>query len=274
MASIVFWFFGVVKGSWFDGDETVLLLDSISFGIALFLWIGIWQGYDYDKIAHVFCLTWFPMFVCYWKYLGGIDGSATYIFFTVLMIYLGLLQGKSRLFMTVLLCLINMMLTLDSGSEILLSIGSQENQINPLSINYLLNSVIVASIVVFIKVKFEKEREKIEIRNLNLDRVNQELSIKNEMLSNQQLQIKNIQNNLEELVHERTLELEDRNKELESYAYDNAHLVRRPLSNILSLLEILKEEDKKGMSETQLKNIGKHAKDLDQIVQKINMILH
>lgn len=274
VTSIVFWFLGMIKGWWFSGDQSILILDTISFVIAVMILFALNRGIRPDVLANLYCLSWLPMFILYWKYYNGIEGSMTYVFFTVLVIFLGLLQGRARMFMTIGFSLINLMLTLDAEAEILLTIAPSENLINPLSLNYLVNSIMVAAIVVFIKVQFDNERKNIEIQNQYLDRINDELSLKNEMLSNQQLQIKAIQNNLEELVHERTVELENRNKELEAYAYDNAHVVRRPLSNILSLLEILNQENLEGASKSQIMEIKKKASDLDEVVQKINMILN
>lgn len=274
VASVAFWFLGVVKDLWFDADQAIIALDTISFLIALVILLALSKGANPNLMANWYCLTWLPMFVLYWKFLGGVEGSATYIYFSICVIFLGVLNGKARLFMIVSLCLVNIILTLDADPEVLLKISSTENLINPLSFNYLFNSAIVAAIVVFIKVRFDQEREDIEAQNQNLDKINTELQIKNQLLSNQQEQIRHIQNNLEELVHERTLELENRNKELEAYAYDNAHVVRRPLSNILSLLDILNQEDNDGVSKDQLKEIRTKASNLDEVVKKINMILH
>lgn len=273
VSSVFFWLAGVVKDLWFGADEVILLLDATSFFIAAVVLVAVMKGANPNRMANFFCLTWLPMFVMYWKQLGGMEGSATYIYFSVWVIFLGVLQGRWRLFMTVLLCSVNLILTLDADAQVLLSTESMENLINPLAINYFFNSLIVAAVVVFIKVKFDQEREEIEEQNQQLDRLNSELEIKNQILSNQQEQVRSIQNNLEELVHERTLELENRNKELEAYAYDNAHVVRRPLSNILSLLDIIKVEDGKHKAGAQLNEIKRNANDLDQVVQKINMIL-
>lgn len=274
ISSVIFWFLGVVKDIWFDADQAIVILDTISCLIALIILLGLYRGASPNNMANWFCLTWLPMYVLYWKYLGGVEGSATYIYFTICVIFLGILSGKARLYMIVSLCLINIVLTLDSEQEVLLNIDTTENLINPLSFNYLFNSAIVAAVVMFIKVRFDQERIDIEGQNIKLNKVNTELQLKNELLSNQQEQIRHIQNNLEELVHERTLELENRNKELEAYAYDNAHVVRRPLSNILSLLEILNKEDREGVSKDQLEEIKEKASGLDEVVRKINMILH
>lgn len=270
----MFWFLGVIKDLWFDADQAIILLDATSFVVSLVTLVVLFKGGNANQLANWYCLSWLPMFVMYWKHLSGVEGSATYIYFSICVIFLGVLSGKARLFMIVSLSLVNIILTLDAEPQVLLSISTTENLINPLSFNYLFNSAIVAAVVVFIKVRFDQEREDIEAQNANLDKINTELQIKNQLLSNQQEQIRHIQNNLEELVHERTLELENRNKELEAYAYDNAHVVRRPLSNILSLLEILNQEDEEGTSKNQIKDIRKKASDLDEVVQKINMILH
>ena len=270
--SAMFWFLGILKGLFFNGHQTIIVLDFISFTIAAILIIAKYRKVNSELITKMYCLTWLPMYILYWKFYGGIEGSMTYMFFTVLLIFLGLLTGRARLFMAIIFCLINMILTLDAEAQLLMSIEPTEKLLNPLSINYLFHVSVVAALVVFIKVKFDEEREDIEGQNQNLNQLNLDLSKKNELLGNQQVQIKRIQNNLEELVHEHTTKLEQRNRELKSYAYDNAHVVRRPLSNILSLLEILNvemEEEKE-----QLSNIRKNAQDLDNVVRKINTILH
>lgn len=274
LASMVFWFGGIIKGMWFGADQIVLTLDSISLAISVIVAISLAMSAKPETMAKVFCLAWIPMFVCYWKYIGGVHGAATYMYFSLLIIFLGILKGNTRLYTIVSFCLINLMLTLDAEAEILVELAPRELLINSLSFNYFFNSAIVALVVVYIKVGFDNEREEIEAQNQYLDRINEEISLKNELLSNQQLQIKTIQNNLEQLVHERTLELETRNRELQTYAYDNAHIVRRPLSNILSLLDIINQEDRSKTRNAQLREIRKKAKDLDEVVRKINMILN
>lgn len=222
----------------------------------------------------IYCLSWLPLFVLFWKYNGGMDGSFSYAYFSILVIFLGLLKTKLRLFMVLVLCLTNIILTLDANSEILITISFSDGIMQSIAFDYFFHSLVVAAIVVFIKVSFDKEREKIETHNMNLDRINEELSMKNEQLTNQRHQIKRIQNNLEEMVHEHTVELENKNQALQEYAYDNAHIVRRPLSNILSLLDILNvDTTERNSSQAQLKMIKKNANQLDEVVLKINTIL-
>ena len=74
--------------------------------------------------------------------------------------------------------------------------------------------------------------------------------------------------NLEQEVHERTLELEQRNQELEAYSYTMAHDLRTPLRGIISFSQILQEESTDNLTEEArgfLKRIifaGKHMEVL------------
>lgn len=266
-------FLNIIKTLWVGGDAVIMKIDSVACIITV-LAMGAWgRGANFKLVALLYCLSWVPLYVMYWKFYGGIHGAFSYVYFSLLVLFIGVLEGRTRLYMILALCLTNVILTLDSEAEILITVSNPQNLINPLAASYFVNSVIVAWVIIYIKSKFDEEREHIEANNRRLDLVNKELSMKHELLTNQQRQIKRIQNNLEELVHERTIELENRNKELEDYAYDNAHVVRRPLSNILSLLEILEQEKGDGADEPQLKNIQKQATALDEVVQKINSIL-
>lgn len=274
-ASMVYWIVNCMIHLIGESKEFLLFTDFLALGLTTIIVTAVHKNYAVANLKKAYCLLWLPIFIVNWKYQGGIIGSASYAYFTILVIHLGLLEKGARLYIVLLFCLINLVLTLDRDSEILLTIEPVAISSQTLALRYLMHSIIVALVVVFIKVQFDKERADIETENKRLDAVNMQLAVKNEALTNQQQQIRSLQNNLEELVLERTLELENKNRELEAYAYDNAHLVRRPLSNILSLIDLLNEEsDRQKSTRNQLKAIRKNAKNLDEVVQKINMILH
>lgn len=275
MVSLIYWLLGIGSGIAAGDNMPVVYLNVASFIITGMLLVGLWMKINLDWLIGFYCFAWLSLFILFWKYNGGMDGSYSYAYFSILVIFLGLLKTRLRLFMVFMLCLINIVLTLDVNSEILVSVSHSDYSTKSLAFDYFFHSLVVAAVVVFIKVSFDREREKIETHNVNLDRINKELSMKNEQLTNQRHQIKRIQNNLEELVHEHTLELENKNQALQEYAYDNAHIVRRPLSNILSLLDILNNSDvtEENNSREQLKMIRKNASELDEVVLKINTIL-
>ena len=153
-------------------------------------------------------------------------------------------------------------------------IPASSSLITPLGVDYIVNSILIAIGIVFLKKHFDRERNQIKEHNEQLDSINEELYAKREKLISQQKEIKMIKENLEELIHEHTIELEKRHKKLADYAYDNAHLVRAPLSNILGIVELMKEEIPN--SSTQYENLNlikENAAELDRIVRKINLIL-
>jgi signal transduction histidine kinase len=95
------------------------------------------------------------------------------------------------------------------------------------------------------------------------------LRISNEAIRMQADQIKEINENLEQLVHERTIELENKNKALEEAAFINAHKLRAPVASILGLVTLIKTTD----SATDLKQMSVLLQDstekLDAVVSEI-----
>lgn len=65
------------------------------------------------------------------------------------------------------------------------------------------------------------------------------LRASNKEIKEQAAEIKRINENLEQLVHERTQALERKNAALEEYAFINAHKLRSPLASILGLTNLL-----------------------------------
>jgi signal transduction histidine kinase len=95
------------------------------------------------------------------------------------------------------------------------------------------------------------------------------LRISNEAIRMQADQIKDINENLEKIVHERTAELETKNKALEEAAFINAHKLRAPVASILGLVGLMKSTS----SVEDLKQISTMIQDstekLDAIVSEI-----
>lgn len=95
------------------------------------------------------------------------------------------------------------------------------------------------------------------------------LRISNESIRMQAEQIKDINENLEKLVQERTAELNDKNKALEEAAFINAHKLRAPVASILGLVGLMKSAN----SVEELKQMGTMVQDstekLDVVVSEI-----
>lgn len=95
------------------------------------------------------------------------------------------------------------------------------------------------------------------------------LKASNEEIMAQAEEIKGINDNLESLVQERTLELQKKNEALEEYAFINAHKLRAPVASILGLMNLL---TKQALNE-ETRQITEHMKGatekLDEIVTAI-----
>lgn len=102
----------------------------------------------------------------------------------------------------------------------------------------------------------------------------QELQAVKEVLSRQagELQaaneeIRSINNSLEFMVQERTVTLEERNRQLADFAFLNAHKMRGPLARILGLVDVLKYTNSREQEKEYLGHIVQSAKELDQVIK-------
>ena len=88
-------------------------------------------------------------------------------------------------------------------------------------------------------------------------------------------EIEAINNDLEKRVAERTLVLEEKNKQLTEYAFVNSHLLRAPLSKILGLCYVLTNEQSFKIEDEQLLNaLVESSQELDHIITTISNLLY
>lgn len=95
------------------------------------------------------------------------------------------------------------------------------------------------------------------------------LRISNEAIRKQAEQIKNINENLEKLVQERTSELEIKNKALEEAAFINAHKLRAPVASILGLVGLMKATNSPEDIQQMSVLIQDSTQKLDEVVSEI-----
>jgi light-regulated signal transduction histidine kinase (bacteriophytochrome) len=93
--------------------------------------------------------------------------------------------------------------------------------------------------------------------------------VQNEEISAQSEEILRINENLEEMVQERTRDLERKNKALEDYAFINAHKLRSPVATILGLINLISktrlDEDRAEIN----RRLQVTADELDTVVNSI-----
>lgn len=118
-------------------------------------------------------------------------------------------------------------------------------------------------------IKEIKARLALQTSNEEIQNQNEEIKAQNAEIQAQGEEIKGINENLENLVLERTAELEKKNKALEEYAFINAHKLRAPVASILGLTNLLRKLPASPESKDVLEHLQISADKLDDIVSTI-----
>jgi signal transduction histidine kinase len=95
------------------------------------------------------------------------------------------------------------------------------------------------------------------------------LKASNEEIQAQAEEIKGINENLEQMVHDRTKELEKKNKALEEYAFINAHKLRSPVASILGLINLMHKVELNDEGKHIMSHLHDSTEKLDDIVSSI-----
>ncbi len=142
---------------------------------------------------------------------------------------------------------------------------SQSQLLNQRLINAVILSVLVLALFLIAFLiwvyMMKKKNEKVLIS------LNKEIDAKNE-------KIQAINRNLEQTVKQRTKTIQDQNVRLMDYAHMNSHRVRRPLSSILGLVNLLQDETDMTKRRELIDLIEAAARELDDIIFDINQKLH
>jgi ligand-binding sensor domain-containing protein len=143
---------------------------------------------------------------------------------------------------------------------------------------FLVTVVLVMAGLIYSYIKFRERslreakvvlEQKVEERTLEIQKNSEEIQAQNEEIMAQAEEIKGINENLEMLVHERTAELERKNKALEEYAFINAHKLRSPVASILGLVNLLNKSELNDECKIINKHLLNSADELDDIVRSI-----
>lgn len=81
-------------------------------------------------------------------------------------------------------------------------------------------------------------------------------------------EIARLNTELELRVKQRTQQLQERNERLRAYAFMNAHIIRAPLSRILGLVNLLKNDNHDPKEEPTIREyLQKSARELDEVIR-------
>lgn len=110
-------------------------------------------------------------------------------------------------------------------------------------------------------------------RTLELIEANVTLVNLNEELASSNEEIQLLNENLENLVKERTWTINEQLSQLTKYAHMNAHDLRAPLATLLGIKNLISLEPDKKKKIELVDELSKSAEDLDTIVKKMNRLL-
>jgi len=235
----------------------ILLLLFLSNYAKLYKWVNL--AYFLGLLLPLFCFFWIQH--------GGIKGSVPYFFIVYFLLatvsssgITGVITVGSGIIMLTLLLLFP---TLFFKSPRVFPV--EEIQ---LSFDYFITCLLLSTFTLYVRKKFDHYRNQAERRNNLLVKIAQTLTSQHEMLVREQAEIESINRNLEQIIHERTRQIEDTNKALSEYAFINAHMLRAPLSRIIGLSDLM-ERDAVGGSTTKVLEIKTLAGSMDKVVRKI-----
>ena len=218
-------------------------------------------------IQLLYGLTLIVSFAFYWTHLGGIDGMASYFVFAVMIFFIVQLPSQFKLGFVVLSVLVVLSLAYYFPQGICeQSAVYRQTQM----IDFLLCCGLFAIVVLYLKNGFDLNRKAILRRNRRLDSLKMQLEEKKKALTHRKHELIAMSSYLEQMIVERTEELDFENRSLEQYAYDNAHFLRGPLCNIKGVIALMKKEE--GVNEV-INTLSAKVDVLDEQIFKVNNIL-
>ncbi|MEP6733979.1 MAG: two-component regulator propeller domain-containing protein [Chryseolinea sp.] len=111
--------------------------------------------------------------------------------------------------------------------------------------------------------------EKVHERTLEIQKQAEEIQAQNQEIQSQAEEIQGINDNLEMIVHERTSELEKRNKAAEEAAFIIAHELRAPVASVLGLINLITKTKLTKDTRTIVSHMEGSAEKLNIVVRNI-----
>jgi tetratricopeptide (TPR) repeat protein len=139
-----------------------------------------------------------------------------------------------------------------------------------------LAALLLAGIVLVYVLKDKKIRQayrQLRDQNLEIVKNREDISQQAQQLKEANEEIQRINENLEAIVRARTEELESKNRQLEEYAFLNAHKLRAPVARLLGLIHVAKlTQNSEELRELFM--LSQHeAGEVDRIVKKIGQAI-
>ena len=240
---------------------------NISIGIFFFLvWWVCLKVNNITWIALTIHILMLPVLTYFWKEFGGLAGTVPLVLYIYVSMIAGTLHGVLLISVLILYAIVFIFLTFFPQLAGLLLFDTSEVEKIQVAIDFFVIALIMTAFLIFLKRQLVTFRERITHRHQQLQSLANTLEEQTEKLRIKQEETLSINENLESIVQERIKGIEEKNKQLEEYAFINAHLLRAPLCRILGIIDLMEKEE----LSHNLSRVKEKAKDIDLIIRRVN----
>lgn len=243
----------------------------LNTGLTLFFFILLficWKSTTIRWLALLLHLTILPALIYFWSEFGGLAGTVPIILFVYISWIILTLSGFYK---KLVLALYSVTFLLLTWFPDITGIDIYNNAVvNPyqLPVDFFVIALIIIAFLTYLKNKLTGYRNRAEHRNVQLREINNTLIKQNDNLSFSHEETQSINENLEQIIDQRIQKIEEKNYQLEEYAFINAHILRGSVCRIMGLLNIMQQEQHL----PGLDRIEEKANEVDKLIRKINSI--
>jgi K+-sensing histidine kinase KdpD len=278
------------------------VLEVVSMACFAFFYYQAKYKVRFEKMLIPFLIVLMLIMNAAWFTGGGLNMTNAFVYFLILLLSLIITPHHFR---SILLVVIFINLVVFNALEFLYPVYSRPviKNDNMLAINTIVMVLIfsiIAYITVFFKNQYDKERDLVRKKNLELDAVNSEIETqnkelvqyqeevmtqrdfieeKNKMLEKQAIelehandQVKAVNASLEKTVEKRTKELITINNDLDLLVYRSSHDFRRPLTTLMGLNEVARLTLVDDFSKELFAKVHNTAMMMDKMLLKFFML--
>lgn len=242
---------------------------TINIGIGIFFLLSLWASIRLSNITWVAFsvhLIMLPILTYFWSGFGGLAGIVPLILFIYVSMIAGTMHGILLIGMLALYAAVFAFLTIFPHVAGLSLYDTSKIEPIQVTIDFFVIALILTAFLVFLKNQLVSFRERITHRHHQLQHLAGMLEEQNQKLRVRQEETLSINENMESIVEERVRGIEEKNRQLEEYAFINAHLLRAPLCRILGIIDLMEKEQ----SGDNLAVVKEKAKAIDHIIRRIN----
>ncbi len=138
-----------------------------------------------------------------------------------------------------------------------------------LSFDFLVNSILLIAITLFLKQKFNRNKVAIEMASKQIQDSKEELLLQSNLLLSQQKEIVDLKKQRKRLLDVKKVEVKEAADQLAHYRFMNSHILRSPITKILGVVDLIKLNHPDDPEMEQLNQIMGKAQDMDQEIRKL-----